>query len=205
MSENWLEEDNAGVEIDNENTPAVPRLVHAIPCPPRSRLSDAALATTASVCHNLERIYFFFHCLLLPQSAWGFGQASSTLSSPWIPKQHHSGGSDAGGKILDVHRTPRKPFIFWCFAATQLELPVHQERSQNRVCPHCLATGTTVLGDKLHIICHCPATKVVLERFTDKFQRLTHLLDFTPFASFTPDQMTRLVLGNLLHQCSTKT
>jgi len=37
---------------------------------------------------------------------------------------------------------------------------------------------------------------VVLEKFTDKFQRLTRLLDLPPFASFTPDQMTRLVLGN---------
>jgi len=37
---------------------------------------------------------------------------------------------------------------------------------------------------------------VVLEKFTDKFQHLTRLLDLFPFASFTPDQMTRLVLGN---------
>ena len=67
---------------------------------------------------------------------------------------------------------------------------------KDRVCPHCLATGTTVLGDEFHIVCHCPATKVVLEKFTDKFQRFTRLLDLPPFASFTPDQMTRLVLGN---------
>ena len=64
------------------------------------------------------------------------------------------------------------------------------------MCPHCLATGTTVLMDEIHIICHCPATKVVLGEFTDKFQRLTRLLDLPPFASSTPDQMTRLVLGN---------
>ena len=79
---------------------------------------------------------------------------------------------------------------------------------KDRVCMHCLATGTTVLGDELHIICHCPATKVVLEKFTDKFKRLTRLLNLPPFASFTQDQMTRLVLGNRwgpLHQCSTKT
>ena len=37
---------------------------------------------------------------------------------------------------------------------------------------------------------------MVLEKFTDKFQRLTRLLDLPSFASFTPDQMTRLVLGN---------
>jgi len=67
---------------------------------------------------------------------------------------------------------------------------------KDRVCMHCLATGTTVLGDELHIICHCPATKVVLEKFTDKFKRLTRLLNLPPFASFTQDQMTRLVLGN---------
>ena len=64
------------------------------------------------------------------------------------------------------------------------------------VCSHCLTTGTTVLGDKLHIICHCPATKVVLEKFIDKFQRITRLLYLPPITSFTPDQMTRLVLGN---------
>ena len=29
------------------------------------------------------------------------------------------------------------------------------------MCPHCLATGTSVLGDELHIICHCSATMVV--------------------------------------------
>jgi len=33
-------------------------------------------------------------------------------------------------------------------------------------------------------------------QFTDKFQRLIRLLDLPPFASFTPDQMTRLILGN---------
>ena len=51
---------------------------------------------------------------------------------------------------------------------------------QDRVCPHCLATGKSVLGDELHIICHCPATK----KFTTKFQRLTQLLNLSPFASF---------------------
>jgi len=64
------------------------------------------------------------------------------------------------------------------------------------VCPHCFATGTTVLRDELHIICHCPATKVVLEKFSGKFQRLTRLLDLPPFASFTPDEMTQLIVGN---------
>jgi len=49
----------------------------------------------------------------------------------------------------------------------------------------------------MHIICHCPATKLVLAQFTDKFQGLTRLLDLPLFASFTPDEMTRLVLGNL--------
>jgi len=40
---------------------------------------------------------------------------------------------------------------------------------QDRVCPHCLDKGTTVLGDEIHIICHCPATKGVLQQFTAKF------------------------------------
>jgi len=81
---------------------------------------------------------------------------------------------------------------------SQLHYAYHHSRAdyQNRVCPHCLANGTSVLGDELHIICHCPATKVVLEKFTDKFQRLTRLLDLPPFATFTPEEMTRLVLGN---------
>jgi len=66
----------------------------------------------------------------------------------------------------------------------------------DRVCLHCLATGKTVLGDELYIICQCPAIKVVLAKFTDKFQSLTRLLDLPPFASFTPHEMIRLVLGN---------
>ena len=68
---------------------------------------------------------------------------------------------------------------------------------KDRVCPHCFAIGTTVHGDELHIICHCPATKVVLEKFTSKFQSLTRLLDLPPIASITPDEMTRLVLLKL--------
>jgi len=64
------------------------------------------------------------------------------------------------------------------------------------VCQHYLATGTTVLGDELHIICHCPAIKRVLEKFTTNFHGLTQLLDLPPFASFTPDKITRMVLGN---------
>ena len=51
---------------------------------------------------------------------------------------------------------------------------------QDRVCPHCLDQGTTVLGDELHIICHCPATQGVLQQFTAKFQGLTRLLDLPP-------------------------
>ena len=66
---------------------------------------------------------------------------------------------------------------------------------KDRVCLHCLAAGITVLGDEMHIICQCPATKLVLAQFTAKFQGLTRLLELTPFASFTPDKMTRLVLG----------
>ena len=67
---------------------------------------------------------------------------------------------------------------------------------QDRVCPHCFDKGTTVLGDEIHIICHCPATQGVLQQFTAKFQGLTRLLDLPPFQSFTPDEKTRMVLGN---------
>jgi len=70
---------------------------------------------------------------------------------------------------------------------------------QNRACPHCLVTGTTILGDELHIICHCPATKGGLDQFAAKFQGLTRLLDLPPFASFKPDKMTRMILGNPTH------
>ena len=93
-------------------------------------------------------------------------------------------------------RTPSDPDAA-CYSHYTFQLHYAFQHAQadykDRVCPHCLAAGTTVLGDELHNICHCPATKVVL---TDKFQRLTRLLDLPPFASFTPDQMTRLVLGN---------
>jgi len=67
---------------------------------------------------------------------------------------------------------------------------------QDRVCPHCLDKGTTVLGDEIHIICHCPVTKGVLQQFTANFQGRTRLLDLPPFASVTPDEMTQMVLGN---------
>jgi len=68
---------------------------------------------------------------------------------------------------------------------------------KDRVCLHCPAAGITVLGDEIHIICHCPATKLVLAQFIDKFQGLARLLDLPPFASFTPDEVTRLVPGNV--------
>ena len=67
---------------------------------------------------------------------------------------------------------------------------------QDRVCPHCFDKGTTVLGDEICITCNCLATQGVLQQFTAKFQRLTRLLDLPPFASFTPDEKTRMVLGN---------
>ena len=45
-------------------------------------------------------------------------------------------------------------------------------------------------------MCQCPTTKVVLDRFTVKFQRLTRLLDLPSFTSFSAEEITRLVLGN---------
>ena len=36
----------------------------------------------------------------------------------------------------------------------------------------------------------------VLQQFTARFQGLTRLLHLPPFASFTPDEQTRMVLGN---------
>jgi len=45
-------------------------------------------------------------------------------------------------------------------------------------------------------LCQCPTTKVVLGRFTVKFQRLTRLLDLLSLTSFPAEETTRLVLGN---------
>jgi len=75
-------------------------------------------------------------------------------------------------------------------------LKVPRTDYQDRVCPHCFDKGTTVLGDEIHIICHCPTTQGVLQQFTAKFQGLTRLLDLPPFVSFTPDEKTPMVLGN---------
>ena len=67
---------------------------------------------------------------------------------------------------------------------------------QDRVYHHCLDNSTTVLGDGLLIIYHYPETQGVLQQFTVEFQGFTRLLDLPPFASFTPDEKTRMVLGN---------
>jgi len=67
---------------------------------------------------------------------------------------------------------------------------------QDRVCPYCLASGTWILGDELHIICQCLTTKVVLDRFAVKFQRLTRLLDLPSLTTFSAEETTRFVLGN---------
>ena len=56
---------------------------------------------------------------------------------------------------------------------------------QDRVCPCCLTTGTRILGDELHIICQCSTIKVVLDKFTVNFQRLTRLLDLPSFNFFS--------------------
>jgi len=55
---------------------------------------------------------------------------------------------------------------------------------------------TRILGDELHIVCQCQTTKVVLNRFIVKFQRLTRLLDLPSLTSFSAEETTRLVLGN---------
>jgi len=62
---------------------------------------------------------------------------------------------------------------------------------QDHVCSYCLASGTQILGDELHIICQCHTTKVVLDRFIDKFQRLTRLLDLPSFITFSAEETTR--------------
>jgi len=66
---------------------------------------------------------------------------------------------------------------------------------QDRVCPYCLASGTRILGDEHHIICQCPTTKDVFDRFVSKFQRLTRLLDLPSLTSFSAEEPTRLVSG----------
>jgi len=58
---------------------------------------------------------------------------------------------------------------------------------QDRACLHCLTTGTTILGHEVRMICHWPATQVVLENFTSKSQGLTRLLDLLTFEPCKPD------------------
>ena len=60
---------------------------------------------------------------------------------------------------------------------------------QDRTWPYYLATGTTILGDELHIIFHCPATKGVLDKSVAKFRGPQDYLTFPPL-------MTWMVLGN---------
>jgi len=67
---------------------------------------------------------------------------------------------------------------------------------KDRVCPYFLASGTRILGDELHVICQCLTTKVVLDRFAVKFQRLTRVLDLPSLNTFSAEETTRLVIGN---------
>ena len=60
------------------------------------------------------------------------------------------------------------------------------------------------LGDELHIKCQCPTTKVVLDRFAAKFQWITRLLDLPYLTTFSAEETTQLVLGNLPAQALQK-
>jgi len=105
-------------------------------------------------------------------------------------------------------RTPPDPHTAHyshCTFSPSLCIQTCPGRYKDRVCLQCLAAGITVLENEMHIICHCPATMLVLAQFTNKFQGLTRFVDLPLFASFTPYEMTRLVLGNPLHQSSLKT
>ena len=75
---------------------------------------------------------------------------------------------------------------------------------QDRVYLYCLASRTRILGDESHIICQCPTTKVVLDRFTVKVQWFTRLLDLPSLTSCSAEETTRLVLGNLPPQGPTE-
>ena len=48
---------------------------------------------------------------------------------------------------------------------------------QDCVCPYCLPSCTQIRGDELHIVCQCPTTKAVLDRFAVKLKHLTRLMD----------------------------
>jgi len=63
---------------------------------------------------------------------------------------------------------------------------------QDRVCPYCLASGTWILGDELHIICQCPTTKVVLDRFAVKSLNDSYgSHDYWTFPPSLPSQQKR--------------
>jgi len=71
---------------------------------------------------------------------------------------------------------------------------------QDRVCPYCRASGTRILSDELYIICQCPTTKVVLDRFIVKVQRLTRLLDLPSLTCFSVEETTRWELIYVRHK-----
>ena len=56
--------------------------------------------------------------------------------------------------------------------------------------PYCLAWGILILGDELHIISQCLATKVVLDMFTAKFLKLARLLGLPHYLRSRRDHTT---------------
>ena len=64
----------------------------------------------------------------------------------------------------------------------------------HRCCPHC--QPSQVLGDESHCILSCPATKIVLERWTKDFNGVSRLLDVPLFTSLSPIDRVRVSLGN---------
>jgi len=137
---------------------------------------------------------------------------SSTLGSqvPGVdslcsPLQHVRGGvSPSKGNASKTRASlpqatveqNRRELVTFCQQCWQFTNFRHNADYQDRVCPYCLASGTRILGDELYIICQCPTTKVVLGRFTVKFQRLTRLLDLSSLTSFSIEETTRLVQVN---------
>ena len=92
----------------------------------------------------------------------------------------------------DPHTAHYSNYTFWPSLCIQT-CPGGLQRQSVPALPCCKHNR-----DEMHIMCHCPTTKLFLAQFTDKFQGLTRLLDLPSFTSFTQDEIP-------LHQSSLKT
>ena len=106
------------------------------------------------------------------------------------------------------------PYLSMCTAAYQLELlrvrtqgcidfiPTHlyygrftaRASYAQRYCPHCQPQN--ILGDEIHVMCHCPTSLDAMNELTKPMADVFRLLDLPPFCKLDPTQKTRALLGN---------